>query len=383
MRKWIKGTLLGGCLLLGVLSLKATQEGAPVEEREDFVTVSLMIASPGTELFSCVGHAFLRLECPTHQLDYCFSYESEPVSNRVFSFLSGKLKMGMLAMATDQFLTQYRVTGRGVWQYRLNLPLAAKKRLWQIMDEKAAEGANLMYDYMQRGCAWSVLSCLQEAIKPQALSVSHWPDKYRLTRRELTVQMLEPHPWLLLFLQTIVGTEIDRAVPRQQKVIMPQDLRDFLHLTTIAGTPVISSAPQEIVAARPVKQSSIGLKPIYIAFFCVLLSLLNIKYRWRMIDYIFLSFQSILGIFISYLIFCSDLPATNWSWLIIPFNPLPLLGWSFRRYWAAFYAALLGVWLVVLICAPHQLTDPAYEVLVGAYILFYIGQVWRNRGKTH
>ena len=45
----------------------------------NFATASLVIASPGEELFSCVGHAFIRLECPTFKLDYCFSDESENV----------------------------------------------------------------------------------------------------------------------------------------------------------------------------------------------------------------------------------------------------------------------------------------------------------------
>ena len=77
----------------------------------NFVTASLMIAGPGEELFSCAGHAFIRLECPKFNLDYCFSYESEPIPDKVFSFFAGRLKMGMFAVPTEEFLKTYREGG--------------------------------------------------------------------------------------------------------------------------------------------------------------------------------------------------------------------------------------------------------------------------------
>ena len=42
----------------------------------NFVKASLLIMSPGDELYSCAGHSVLRLECPKFNLDYCFTYES-------------------------------------------------------------------------------------------------------------------------------------------------------------------------------------------------------------------------------------------------------------------------------------------------------------------
>ena len=92
----------------------------------NFVTASLLIMSPGDELYSCAGHACIRLECPTFNLDYCFSYESEQVSDKIFTFFMGKLKMGMFAIPTADYLKLGREDGRGVMQYRLNLPPDAK-----------------------------------------------------------------------------------------------------------------------------------------------------------------------------------------------------------------------------------------------------------------
>ena len=78
----------------------------------NFVTASLLVMSPGNELYSCAGHSCIRLECPTFNLDYCFSYESESVKEKVLSFFLGKLKMGMFAVPTAEWLKMYEDIGR-------------------------------------------------------------------------------------------------------------------------------------------------------------------------------------------------------------------------------------------------------------------------------
>ena len=80
---------------------------------------------------------------------------------------------------------------------------------------------------------------------------------------------------------------------------------------------------------------------------------------------------SIPVLFIAYLLICSDLPNTNWNWLFVPYNPLPLLLWRWRRFWTLPFAGLLAVWTLALTCAPHQLTDPAYLPLTLALSIIY------------
>ena len=129
----------------------------------NFVTASLVTASPGEELFSCVGHAFIRLECPTFKLDYCFSDESENVRDRVFAFLAGRLKMGMFSVPTEKLLDDYRKDRRGVRQYRLNLAPDVKQRLWKLLDGKVAavlvawESLMLLYPHQLTDWAYVVI----------------------------------------------------------------------------------------------------------------------------------------------------------------------------------------------------------------------------------
>ena len=86
---------------------------------------------------------------------------------------------------------------------------------------------------------------------------------------------------------------------------------------------------------------------------------------------VFLSIQTLIGLLMVHLLAVSHLPATDWNWLIIPFNPLPLVLWRWRRCWAWGFVAILLAWEAFMLLSPHQLTDPAYLVIVLAYIIFY------------
>ncbi len=345
----------------------------------DFVKAFLLIMSPGDELYSCAGHACLRLECPTFNLDYCFSCESESVKEKVLTFFMGKLKMGMFAIPTADWLKQYEEVGRGVTQYSLNLPPDAKQRLWRLLDEKVAEGPNLPYDHLKRGCAQSVLVVLQEALRPYRLSATSWPPQYKRTRREFVIDLIQyTHPWNLFFLQAICGAELDRNVPNAQKVLLPGDLLALLRGAKVNGSAVIDGEGVELLKAKPVTAPSV-LTPIVasVLFFAVAAANIFLKSTW--LDVGFLVFQSLAGAFFTYLVFFSKLPATSWHWLIVPFNLFPAFFWRWRRKWALWFAATLTLWACGMILYPHRLTDPAYLVLAAAYVLTYvrIGCPWR------
>jgi hypothetical protein len=393
----LKGGVLVCALLSHVLALPAhaaPDATPPVPQRPssnggfndgidrsdpNFVTASLLIMSPGDELYSCAGHACIRLECPTFNLDYCFSYESESVKEKVLTFFMGKLKMGMFAIPTADYLKLGRESGRGVRQYRLNLPPDAKQRLWKLLDDKVAEGPNLPYDHLKRGCAQSVLAVLQEALKPYRLSVTSWPPQYMQTRREFVINAIQhTHPWNLFFLQAFCGAELDRDVPNAQKVLLPDDLLALLREAKVDGRAVIDGEGDKLLTTKPVKAPSV-FTPIAASalFFAVAAANIFLKSTW--IDVGFLLFQILAGAFFTYLVFFSNLPATSWHWLTVPFNLLPAIFWKWRRKWALWFAAALVLWECGMILSPHRLTDPAYLVLVAAFVLMYvrIGCPWR------
>ena len=341
-----------------------------------FVTASLLVIDPGDELFSCVGHAVIRLECPTFKLDYCFSYESERAVDRLPAFFAGRLKMGMFAIPTEEFLVEYRKDGRGVRQYVLNLPPEVKQRLWKHMDELAAVGPNLPYDYIRRGCAKSVLDCLRSAAAPLSIVVP----KTELTIREVFWnETHEVFPWNIFFILGIGGTESDVSIDAGT----PRELVRLLRSSTLIGVPLLTDEGSELLPGTRSWKHGL-LTPFVAAWLVFVLAAVAAVANWRRVRWAFLAVQALAGCFFVYLVSASHLPNSAWNWLLVPFNPvMPALA-CWRRFravrWAlgAYVAALLN-WIVMMLFVPHAKTDPAFIVLGGAMALVYAATVGENR----
>ena len=336
------------------------------------LTVSLMVAEPGDELFSSVGHAFLRVEDPATKSDYAFSYESESLRGRTLSFFAGNIKMGMFAVPTAKYLKDYAQEGRGVRQYRLDLPDDVLRRLWEILDRKEKEGINLPFDYVRRGCAFAALGFIREALGDLALDTSGIPELCGRTKRDRFMASVSMNrPWLRIFLHMLGGTNVDRTIEPCEVVTTPRDLLLLLRRAKVNGRPVISDSGQQVLANTRTESERPFVTPFGVA--CVLAALAVVccvrSVRW--LGWLLLGLHTALGLFFTYLVVISDLPATERQLLFVPFNPLPLLLWRWRRFWAWPFAALLVAWIGFVVLWPHVLTDTAFVVLAAGYALFF------------
>lgn len=351
--------LIGLCLLI-LSSVRAPGQEMTVAERNaaqgfndtinrlapDFVTVSLVVCDPDEVLYSTLGHAALHLQCPTFDLDYVFSYESENVRDKIWTFLKGDLKMGMFALPTDSFLLTYQYSGRGVSEYTINLSPAQKQKLWKIMDNHVMEGANIPYDYFHRGCAKSVVHVMHEALGKSAIHYAPWPDKYtKQTQREIVRNFINGAPWEEFLMYFLIGVEGDKPYPCEQKLIVPTDLVEVWQEATFDnGDVVLDNQPRVLLDATRHNEGT-WCTPLLVSLILLLLAFVP----WKGVDYTLLTLYALIGAGMTYLILFSGLPCTDWNWLFIPFNILPVLAWPWRRYWALPYAAILFLWCLVMI----------------------------------
>ena len=336
------------------------------------LTVSLMVAEPGDELFSCVGHAFLRVEDPATKSDYAFSYESESLRGRTLSFFAGNIKMGMFAVPTAKYLKEYAQEGRGVRQYRLDLPDDVLRRLWEILDRKEKEGVNLPYDYIKRGCAFALLGFIREALGDRELDTSGIPELTGQTKRDrFSEAVTVSRPWLRIFLHALIGAATDHVDGPCEVVTAPRDLLLFLQGAKVDGKSVISDEGREVLANTRAESAKPFVTPFGVACVLAALAVACCVRGVRWLGWLLLGLHTALGLFFTYLVVISDLPATDWNWLFVPFNPLPILLWRWRRFWAWPFAALLVAWIGFVVLWPHVLTDTAFVVLAAGYALFF------------
>ncbi len=366
--QYVLALIAGLCMPLNITHAQTAQ--VPEQVDSNFVIASIIIADPGDVLYSTVGHVGIHMQCPEHNLDYVFSYESEDARSKVLRFLSGKLRMGLAAIPYQEYLDMFRPEGRGVKEYTLYLPIEVKRNLWRVLDNHLMEGMDLPFDYIKRGCANSTLKLLMEGMDTLKISFGKWPQKFNMTRRELTEIQMKDVPWTWCFMNLICNGQIDAPCSKIDKVIMPADLIEVLKDATVQGKPLMQKEPATLLPDNHIVKPCL-FTPFVLSILVLLLTILCAVYRSGIMDYTLLAVQTILGLITIYLVFFSTLPCTEWSWLIIPFNPLPLIFWKWRQKWCMPYAFVILIWALVMLLWPHHLTDNTYIVLSVALAVSY------------
>ena len=348
---------------------------------EDFVIASLLVADPGTVLYSVLGHACLRLQCPTFGMDYCFSYEAEDVSQKVLSFLAGNLQMGLFAIPVEEYCALYKEDGRGVYEYKLNLPIEVKRELWRILDEKIAEGHRLPYDYYHRGCAITIVDFIKEAMGETVIVYDRSLYEHAPTARELCIANSQLALWVQFIALFLVGNEADIPLVGEKQLIIPTDLVDAWQKAKVNGEYLLKSEPTVLVEGKP--QINDGwFTPIVLAMILLVLALINLWVKYPYFDWLMLVAQTLVGCGMTYLIVFSDLCCTEWNWLFIPFNPLPAICWYWRKHWALPYAGILALWCIAMTAMTiwgHVLVDWSHIVMVLAWIVIVVKQHYKVR----
>lgn len=348
---------------------------------EDFVIASLLVADPGTVMYSVLGHACLRLQCPAFGMDYCFSYESEGVQNRVLAFLAGKLMMGLFAIPVEDYCAQYREEGRGVYEYTLNLPIDVKRELWRVLDEHLMEGQRLPYDYYHRGCATTAMEFVKEALGETVIVYDRSLYEHPHTAREMYFEYTKPSMWMRFISVFIAGNETDIVHTNDRQLIVPMSLVRAWQQAKVNGEPLLASEPNILVEGEP-KVADGWFTPMVLAILLLVLAIANLFWRPPYFDWLMLAAQTLVGCFMTYLICLSDLCCTEWNWLLIPFNPLPAIFWYWRKHWALPYAGILAVWCLAMAAMTlweHVLVDWSHIVMVVAWIIIVIKQYILNK----
>lgn len=343
---------------------------------DDFVFVSLMVADPTDwrdDMLGTQGHAFLRLQCPVFDLDYCFSYESEHVNTQLSKYAQGKLKMGMFAYPTDAYLEDYRHWNRAVHEYRLNLPPDVETRLWEIMDNKLSRGLSLKLDLSRRGCAISVVHFIKAALQDIPIVYPQGTRYESLSRREILYQDMGANPWLRLVSCAMVPNAYDKDCSIDEKLIAPADLAEVWSQSTVNGK-VFAEYIGDIVSSTHTKSAPPFITPQLLAWVLLLITLLLITVGAQWWKWVLLGLQFLMGLLLLYVaLFTQQFAGAGWLMMVL-FNPLSLILWKWHKYWQLPYAVLLLIEALVLVCWPHMLVDPAYIVLLLSYSVLFASE---------
>lgn len=335
-----------------------------ISDSTDFIKASLMVGEPSqTHIQSVFGHAFLRMQCPSMGLDFCFSMESGNYEG-FRDICVGNYPNRLAVVPTEDYLKVFLDEGRWVREYPLDLTLHEGQRLWQLLDETSMAGDSPYHDYFHHGCSQEIMRFLTQCLDGQ-LVYGERAKAYGNTIFTLGNQQLPVGSWVRMvpsMLSTTDGT--DRNLSDAEKTMIPSIIPDLLSDAVVVeadGTrrsilrdvsPVQYFPPVPQVVGSPI--------PAYVWYFCGLLAVLAfslLALRWPLYGcladgVLFVVYLAIVFVLL-YVCAVSTLPTTSgWNWNYLIYNPLPLLLWLCGRFhtlsWMRIYR-FYALWIILFL----------------------------------
>lgn len=361
------------------VSCIARAENMPETEADssDFITASLLIMQPDqSNMVSYFGHTALRLQCPSANLDFCFTFDSFS-SNNYWNLLMGKERTSLIPVESAIFFKDYQSRHRKVYEHELNLTLSEERRLWQLIDRYVEMGDFMQTDYVNRGCAGETALIIASVVNG---SLKYPRTLYCLgdTQAEIIGKYLNDNTWQQLMCYIFAAHDVHRTLAdNEEKLMLPTVLEMVWKETTIvsergAERPIFASKEVKVYDAPAQENVSHSLiRPnmltALLLLFVIAVSTMELlkqkaKTLYAVTDGIILSVQSAVGLaLLAFLVFSTQPTTSGWNCNIVPFNIVPLCVWmAWKRYGAT--------------ARTRMVTYAAYAVVLTGNALFMVRQ---------
>jgi hypothetical protein len=303
---------------------------------EDSIRVSLLTCSPGSEIYALFGHTAIRYEDKAKGADWVFNYGmfSFQTPNFVMRFVKGETDYQLGVVPYAYFEAEYNERGSYVEQQVLNLTPMEKAKLFQLLDENyRPENRTYRYNYFYDNCTTRARDKIEESIQGQVV----YPESEGThSFRDIVHQYTAGHEWSEFGIDLCLGSEADKPIDARLQMFAPFYLLRAADGAMIKETdgverPLVQEKQKIVNPPVPVPEKEFPLTPMQSALILlaitVLIGLLEIYYKkcfWGM-DILLFGAQGIAGCIIAFLFFFSVHPTVGSNYLLILFNPIPLI----------------------------------------------------------
>ena len=316
-------------LVLGLSSLRAEVV------KPDSIRFSLLTCAPGDEIYALFGHTAIRYENYTRKQDFVFNYGmfSFNTPNFVLRFLMGKTDYQLGVVSYPYFEMEYAERGSSVYQQVLNLTSEEKQNLLRLLDlNYHPSNRTYRYNYFYDNCTTRARDKIEEAIDGKIL----YPEADRIvTYRDIIHEFTAGHDWDEFGIDLCLGAEADKPIEDRKQMFAPfYMLEAARQATIIKGDSILPFiAEEEMVVEVEEDKTSVRFPINPLTSFVVLLFVSLILAWWSVRkgkalwwwDMLLFGAQGLGGCIIAFLFFFSVHPTVSSNWLLVLFNPIPLL----------------------------------------------------------
>jgi hypothetical protein len=307
-----------------------------INAQTDSINAYLLTCEPGKAIYELYGHSAIWIENVSNGTDEVFNYGlfNFNTPHFVWRFTLGKTDYLLGSERMEFFLKEYRERGSEVYAQRINISNAEANRLYSLLlDNKRPQNRVYRYNFLFNNCATMAMDKIEQAI--DGVVTYSEPDSV-LTFRDILTEHTKVRPWSEFAVNLIIGASGDNPVGYRQEAFAPMHLKNLAANAVITDTAGVKR-PLMMPAVRmlnPTHGVDFG-KPLFtpfqvmwMSFMIVLLITLLGWYRKKpmwLTDVILYSLQGLGGIVVALMFFFSEHPTLDSNWLVIIFNPLPLV----------------------------------------------------------
>lgn len=324
------------CLFMGVAFSVQSQSS-------DSIRFSLLTCASGTEIYSLFGHTAIRYENYTRRIDVVFNYGmfSFNTPNFIFRFVAGETDYQLGITPYSYFEAEYAMRGSSVYQQVLNLTQSEKERLLTILENNyLPENRIYRYNYFYDNCTTRARDKIEECIEGKVV----YPDSLSgKSYRSIVHEFTAGSPWDEFGIDLCLGAEADKEINKRQQMFSPFYMKYYAsnaYVVDAGGTrrPLILDETKIVDVEPEEVQPGFILSPLMCGALFLALCVVMAWGQWKTQriwwgwDIVLYGLQGLAGCIIAFLFFFSVHPTVGSNWLLILFNPIPLLYLPFMVY---------------------------------------------------
>ena len=321
-------------LLLFVLSGIATLplQAEEPQKLSKSAYASILTCGPGNEYYDSFGHTAIRVKDEENGIDVVFNYGSFDfdVPHFYLRFSRGMLDYFVLPYSYPEFMIEYELGGRAVWEQHLLLDSTELQTLFDALVENVQpENMYYKYDFFRDNCATRVRDILEQSIDKNKCIPDIIPSK-DVSYRDLLYKYTEKRLlWWRLGIDLLLGSNCDRTLTSKQYMYIPMEMMTQYDTAVLAdGSKPTDGIKLILKECRPLPKNSFPPTLCFWFLFAivVILTIMELKKGWRLywLDAILYGAAGLLSLLILFLWFGSDHWCSKYNLNIIWANPLLL-----------------------------------------------------------
>lgn len=276
--------------------------------------ISVLTCGSGNELYSIYGHTGLRVVDVGNNLDIVFNYGNFDfaTTNFYLKFVKGDLQYFVSACSFQNFMYEYQVTNRQVWEQNLLISDIQKQQLFDEINKTQFSNEKFYtYKFIDKNCTTMVLNKINRVFSSEIVTKKKNID---ISYRKVLFSFLDNHFWENFGINIIFGHKVDNDA---KKLFLPEELMSNISISKFNDKPI---AEKSIVINK--KKSEISSYSFWNSIYpyCIFL-LLTILLNKKIINLIYFFILGILGIFFSTVCLYSLHEEIYWNYNVLLFNP--------------------------------------------------------------